>query len=179
MHQVNKFFGIPAHHAEASDGHGEEMADGDDHADEGHDVAAADTDHSDEASHDEAAQGDDHAAAMHDDPDHAVIKAVHHGQAPKGAIFMHLDNHVMDEAHHAPKWVKVSPFIAMLIGFFMAYWFYIANPSLPRRLAESQRPLYLFLLNKWYFDEIFDAIIVRPLQSLARFLVEARGWRCH
>jgi NADH-quinone oxidoreductase subunit L len=102
-----------------------------------------------------ASHGDDHAAA---------------GVAPQGAIFMHPDNHVMDEAHHAPKWVKVSPFVAMLIGFIMALWFYIWNPEMPKKLAETQRPLYLFLLNKWYFDEIYDAIFVKPAMALGRFL---------
>ena len=97
--------------------------------------------------------------------DHAAI-----GVAPKGAIFMHPDNHVMDDAHHAPKWVKVSPFIAMVIGFVMALWFYIWNPEMPKKLAETQRPLYLFLLNKWYFDEIYDAIFVKPAMALGRFL---------
>ena len=58
--------------------------------------------------------------------------------------------------------MKVSPFFAMLIGFGLAYWFYIADPSLPAALAEQQPPLYRFLLNKWYFDEIYDFIFVRP-----------------
>jgi NADH-quinone oxidoreductase subunit L len=94
----------------------------------------------------------------------------HAGEAPKGAIFMGPDNHVMTEAHEAPKWVKVSPFIAMLIGFIIALWFYIWDPSMPRKVAETQRPLYLFLLNKWYFDEIYDAIFVRPAKALGRLL---------
>jgi len=76
----------------------------------------------------------------------------------------------MDDARHAPKWVKVSPFIAMVIGFVMALWFYIWNPEMPKKLAETQRPLYLFLLNKWYFDEIYDAIFVKPAMALGRFL---------
>ncbi|MBU2982087.1 NADH-quinone oxidoreductase subunit L [Lentibacter algarum] len=142
--QVNKFFGIAAHHAEADASHSAEA---------GHD------DHADEASND-----DGHSEQSHDE---AVTE--HHSEALKGAIFMGADNHVMDEAHHAPKWVKISPFIAMLIGFLTAYWFYIVNPRLPARLAESQRPLYLFLLNKWYFDEIYDAIIIRPAFALGRF----------
>ena len=90
--------------------------------------------------------------------------------APQGAIFMHPDNHVMDEAHHAPTWVKVSPFIAMILGLLVAIWFYIVNPEMPKKLAEIQRPLYLFLLNKWYFDEIYDFIFVRPAQAIGRFL---------
>ncbi|VAV88855.1 NADH-ubiquinone oxidoreductase chain L [hydrothermal vent metagenome] len=91
-------------------------------------------------------------------------------EAPIGAIFMAPDNEVMDEAHEAPKWVKLSPFIAMLIGFIIALWFYIWDPSMPRKVAENQRPLYLFLLNKWYFDEIYDVLFVRPAKALGRLL---------
>ncbi|QEU08274.1 NADH-quinone oxidoreductase subunit L [Paracoccus yeei] len=87
-----------------------------------------------------------------------------------GAIYMHPDNHVMDEAHHAPAWVKVSPFIAMLIGFGTAWLFYIRSPDLPVRLARAQPALYQFLLNKWYFDEIYNFIFVRPALWLGRFL---------
>ncbi|KAA0914757.1 NADH-quinone oxidoreductase subunit L [Aquicoccus porphyridii] len=92
------------------------------------------------------------------------------GVAPQGAIFMAPDNHVMDDAHHAPKWVKVSPFIAMLIGLVVALWFYVLDPKMPRRVAEANRPLYLFLLNKWYFDEIYDFVLVRPTKAVGRFL---------
>ncbi len=157
--RVNKFFGIPAHHAEAADGHG------DAHTAEGTDTHAAEATQDD--THADAAHGDDHAAT-HGADDHAAV--AHHGTAPEGAIFMGPDNHVIDDAHHAPKWVKASPFIAMLIGFGMAYLFYIVNPSLPKRLAENQRPLYLFLLNKWYFDEIYDFLFVQPAKFLGSFL---------
>ena len=137
---VNKFFGIQSHYSET-------VKDG--HADEGH----ASDDH-----------GDDHAAK----DDHSSEHAGH--VAPTGAIFMAPDNHVLHDAHYAPKWVKVSPFVAMLIGFVMAMWFYIWNPEMPKRWADAQRPLYLFLLNKWYFDEIYDAIFVRLARALGRFL---------
>ena len=69
-----------------------------------------------------------------------------------------------------PLWVKFSPFVAMILGFVTALWFYILNPSIPGRLAQSQKPLYNFLLNKWYFDEAYDFLIVRPAQWLGRFL---------
>ena len=92
------------------------------------------------------------------------------GVAPKGAIFMGPENEVIHHAHEAPTWVKVAPFIAMLIGFVIAWLFYIRDPSLPRRLAAQQRPLYLFLLNKWYFDELYDVIFVRPAKWLGNFL---------
>ena len=87
-----------------------------------------------------------------------------------GAIYMHPDNHVMDEAHHAPVWVKVSPFVAMLLGLLVAWVMYIRNPALPARLAQIQQPLYRFLLNKWYFDELYDWVFVRPTRWLGRVL---------
>ena len=83
---------------------------------------------------------------------------------------MGADNHVLHDAHEVPKWVKVSPFVAMVIGFVTAWMFYIKDPSLPGRLAAQQRPLYLFLLNKWYFDEIYDFLIVRPARWLGNAL---------
>ena len=88
----------------------------------------------------------------------------------KGAIFIGPDNNVIHSAHEAPAWVKASPFVAMVLGFLLAYLFYIRRPDLPGKLAAQQRPLYLFLLNKWYFDEIFNALLIRPAIWLARFL---------
>jgi NADH-quinone oxidoreductase subunit L len=93
------------------------------------------------------------------------------GGAPgEGALYFGPDNTVLDDAHGAPAWVKVSPFIAMLGGFIMAMWFYIWNPSLPARLAANQQPLYQFLKNKWYFDELYEVIFVRPAKAIGRFL---------
>ena len=138
---VAKFFGVP--YAEA----GEHSAEGDGHGE----AAAAD------AGHGEEAKGGEH---------HYVFA----GQPGEGAIYVGPDNDVLNEAHEVPKWVKVSPFIAMLLGLGTAYWFYIVNPKLPKRLAESQRPLYLFLLNKWYFDEIYDFLFVQPAKGLGRLL---------
>jgi NADH-quinone oxidoreductase subunit L len=92
------------------------------------------------------------------------------GAPGEGAIHAAPDNNILNEAHEVPKWVKWSPFFAMITGLATAYWFYIVNPSLPRRLAENQRYLYLFLLNKWYFDEVYDFLFLRPAQWLGRFL---------
>ncbi|MFN3938574.1 MAG: NADH-quinone oxidoreductase subunit L [Gemmobacter sp.] len=88
----------------------------------------------------------------------------------RGAIFMAPTNTVLHDAHYVPVWVRLSPFVAMLAGLALAWLFYIRRPDLPGRLAENQRPLYLFLLNKWYFDEIYDWIFVRPAKWLGRFL---------
>ena len=92
------------------------------------------------------------------------------GEPGQGAIYIGKDNTVLDDAHKVPYWVKTSPFAAMLIGFLMAYWFYIKNPSLPGRLAENQRPLYLFLLNKWYFDELYNYLFIKPALWIGRQL---------
>jgi NADH-quinone oxidoreductase subunit L len=77
---------------------------------------------------------------------------------------------LLEAAHHVPWIVKVSAFIAMLIGLGTAYLFYIARPALPGQLAARHEPLYQFLLNKWYFDELYDVIFVRPAMALGRFL---------
>ncbi|UWR16813.1 NADH-quinone oxidoreductase subunit L [Sulfitobacter sp. M368] len=125
----------------------------------------------------EAGHGDaqvDGASTDHGEGDHGASDGEHHaafgGNPGDGALYFAPDNHVLDAAHDAPKWVKVSPFIAMLGGFFMAMWFYIWNPTLPARLAENQKPLYLFLKNKWYFDEIYNVVFVGPAKALGRFL---------
>ncbi|WP_210527815.1 NADH-quinone oxidoreductase subunit L [Rubellimicrobium arenae] len=88
-----------------------------------------------------------------------------------GAIAMNeASEHVLEAAHASPVWVKLSPFLAMLIGTALAYVMYIRRPDLPRRIAAANRPLYEFLLNKWYFDEIYDFVFVRPAVWLGRFL---------
>ena len=69
-----------------------------------------------------------------------------------------------------PKWVKWSPFVAMALGFVTAWYMYIKNPSAPKKLAEQQWMLYQFLLNKWYFDELYDFLFVRSSKALGRFL---------
>ena len=103
-------------------------------------------------------------------PKASELKYIMDSEPGEAAIYMAPENTVLHEAHYVPKLVKMSPFIAMLIGFAAAWLFYIRDTSLPRRLAENQRPLYLFLLNKWYFDEIYDFVFVRPVRALATLL---------
>ena len=76
-----------------------------------------------------------------------------------------------------PFWVKASPFMAMLIGFLVAYALYIRSPDMPKKIARSQPALYAFLLNKWYFDEIYDFLFVRPARAIGHFLWKrGDGW---
>ncbi|ATX66324.1 NADH-quinone oxidoreductase subunit L [Roseinatronobacter bogoriensis] len=86
------------------------------------------------------------------------------------AIFMAEGNDLVTQAHYVPAWVKVSPFVAMLFGLGLAYMFYIRDTSLPKRLADTFPGAYRFLLNKWYFDEVYEFLFVRPSKFLGRFL---------
>ncbi|TWG95434.1 NADH-quinone oxidoreductase subunit L [Mesorhizobium sp. J18] len=88
----------------------------------------------------------------------------------RGALFTLPDNHILEEIHHSPAIVKATPFIAMVIGFALAWIFYIRSPETPRQLAMNHRGLYAFLLNKWYFDELYDFLFVRPAKRLGYFL---------
>ncbi|MGJ8570825.1 MAG: NADH-quinone oxidoreductase subunit L [Hoeflea sp.] len=88
----------------------------------------------------------------------------------KGALFTGPGNEILEEFHNVPLWVKLSPFVAMLLGLVTAWFFYIRSPETPKRLAEDHQMLYRFLLNKWYFDELYDFIFVRPAKWLGTFL---------
>jgi NADH-quinone oxidoreductase subunit L len=86
-------------------------------------------------------------------------------------------NHVLEEMHHLSYAVSLLPTVMMVIGFLIAVQFYIRRPDIPEALARWFRPLYLFLLNKWYFDEIYDALLVRPTIWLGRLLWKGGdGW---
>jgi NADH-quinone oxidoreductase subunit L len=87
----------------------------------------------------------------------------------KAALFTGKDNHILHAMHEVPGWVVLSPFVAMVIGFLLAVYFYVLRPNAPVELAARHPLLYKFLLNKWYFDELYDAILVRPAMRLGRF----------
>ncbi|NEX44655.1 NADH-quinone oxidoreductase subunit L [Pseudotabrizicola algicola] len=151
--KVRNWFGLEAaHHEAAGEAHGGTHSD----------AAAAPEVAPSESDGESATVVEGEATATAEAPHHAAV-------APKGAIFIGPENTVLHDAHYVPKWVKVSPFVAMLLGLALAWLFYIKNPSLPARLAANQRPLYLFLLNKWYFDELYDWIFVRPAKWLGGF----------
>jgi NADH-quinone oxidoreductase subunit L len=67
-------------------------------------------------------------------------------------------------------WVELMPFLMMLCGFAIAYYFYIAKPALPAKLAGQRWWVHTFLYNKWYFDELYDFLFVRPALKLGRLL---------
>ncbi len=69
-------------------------------------------------------------------------------------------------AEDIPLLVRYMPLTVALIGIAIAYVLYVVDPRLPVRLASQFRALYLFLLNKWYFDELYDWLFVRPAMMI-------------
>jgi NADH-quinone oxidoreductase subunit L len=70
--------------------------------------------------------------------------------------------------HEIPSWVGLSPTIAMVGGFLVSLYVYVLAPGTAQKLAATFPRLYDFLLNKWYFDELYDAIFVRPAFAIGR-----------
>ncbi|MGI9392385.1 MAG: NADH-quinone oxidoreductase subunit L, partial [Parvibaculales bacterium] len=101
---------------------------------------------------------------------HSAFIGHHQAEFWAGAIFTNPENHILEAAHHVPKWVKLMPVLMMSGGFLLAWFFYILAPSLPHKLAGAQQIAYRFLLHKWYFDEIYDFLFVMPARWLARLL---------
>jgi NADH-quinone oxidoreductase subunit L len=77
---------------------------------------------------------------------------------------------LIDEIHHTPLAIALLPTVMMVIGFVVSWVFYIRRPYIPVELANQHGMLYRFLLNKWYFDELYDFIFVRPAKWLGSFL---------
>ncbi len=77
---------------------------------------------------------------------------------------------LLEEIHHAPLLVKISPMIVGVVAIALAYLFYVKCTNLPQKLANSLKPLYKLSLNKWYFDEIYEAALVRPTKKLGDVL---------
>jgi NADH-quinone oxidoreductase subunit L len=85
----------------------------------------------------------------------------------KGALA--FDTHLMHAMHEVPTLVKLSATIAMVSGLLIGWYAYIRNPGFPARFVEQFRPLYTFLLNKWYFDELYNFLFVKPAFAIGRF----------
>jgi NADH-quinone oxidoreductase subunit L len=88
-----------------------------------------------------------------------------------------LNPEILEEMHHTDAVIAALPTVMMAVGFAVAWLFYIRRPDLPAELARQHEVLYKFLLNKWYFDEIYDRLVVRPTLWLGRLLWKGGdGW---
>jgi len=149
--------------------------------------------HSDDHAHDEPMDGDAHGHDEHHAPklseihESPLVMLVPLGLLALGAVFAGVAffHFFIGEGAHAfwrasifvggaegelPQWVELAPLTVTVIGFLVAYYYYILHPDLPRKLAAKKGMLYLFLFNKWYFDELYDFLFVRPALRLGRFL---------
>ena len=104
------------------------------------------------AEHGAAAHGDDHGAAAGESHGEGAAKAAH------------------DEEHHVPVWVLWAPFIAMAAGASAAGFQYLNGDPLKPGVLRPGGMIYGFLKNKWYFDEIYDFLLVKPALWFGRFL---------
>ena len=102
-----------------------------------------------------------------------------HGVADffRKSLFLAAHNHTLHDIHGAPLWVELAPTVMMAAGFALAWLFYMSRPGLPAKLAAAQSVAYRFILNKWYFDEIYNFLLVQPARWLGRFLwKKGDGW---
>ncbi len=79
-----------------------------------------------------------------------------------------FSDHLAHAAHEAPEWVKLTPTIVMLLGLWIAWNNYIRDPKAASAFVAQFPGLYKFVANKWYFDELYDRIFVRPALWLGR-----------
>ncbi|WP_237482040.1 NADH-quinone oxidoreductase subunit L [Lichenibacterium dinghuense] len=154
------------------------------------DHAAADDSHGDaahaHADHGHGAHG--HGGEPHESPPIMLVPLVPlaFGALFAGILFHHLfigggmesfwgeslfyapTNHVIEARENDPWFVGQLPLLMLIVGFVVAYYLYISRPGMAERWADANRPLYKFLLNKWYFDELYDVLFVRPAFWLGR-----------
>jgi len=85
------------------------------------------------------------------------------------SIYLHQGNDVLEKAEHIPSLMALLPLIVGLAGLGLSWVFYVARPGIPKELAKTFHFLYQFLLNKWYFDELYDYVIIRPAKWIGTF----------
>jgi NADH-quinone oxidoreductase subunit L len=84
------------------------------------------------------------------------------------AIAVKATETVLHHAHETATWVKVLPLVMGLAGIGVSYLYYIAMPELPARTVAAFRPIHALFFNKWYFDELYDAVLVQPALAIGR-----------
>lgn len=98
-----------------------------------------------------------------------VLGMVHSdGDFWRSSIMVLEENNVLEKAHHVPFFVKAMPAFAGIFGIALAYLLYMKNPATPAKIAAAFSPIYKFLYNKWYFDELYEFLFVRSAKWLGR-----------
>tara|TARA_Y100001936_G_scaffold247162_1_gene292464 strand:+ start:3607 stop:5541 length:1935 start_codon:yes stop_codon:yes gene_type:complete len=86
------------------------------------------------------------------------------------SIYVLPGTNPIEAAHHVPMWVKLLPIVVAVVGIAAAYYAYMINPGLPGIFATRFQVVYRFLFNKWYFDQLYDFLFVRPAHRLGKNL---------
>ena len=140
--------------------------------------------------HDDHAHGDDGTAGYHPHESPLVmlipLGVLSLGAVAAGAVFhgsftgvetagefwknstLFFNRDLFEAAEHIPQAVKWAPFVVMLTGLAVAYYAYIVNPKFPAAFVRAFKPLHAFCYNKWYFDELYDVLFVRPAFWIGR-----------
>ncbi len=179
QHAVHEAHGHHGTHAAADDPHGHTVPHADnppaqEHA--GHDVAhhVPDPDHGDGTA----------GYHPHESPWVMLVPLIvlslgavfagflfHHAFIEEGSFWngsIAFNEGLIHAMHEVPLWVKLSATIAMLLGLLGAFMAYIRNTAIPAATAEQLGPVYRFLFNKWYFDELYNFLFVKPAFVLGR-----------
>jgi NADH-quinone oxidoreductase subunit L len=88
----------------------------------------------------------------------------------RGAIYTAPTNTTLAHLENVPLWVTLSPLVFSLVGLAVAAYYYLLHPALAKAIADNDGPIYRFVYNKWYFDEIYDFVFVRGARRLGDFL---------
>ncbi|WP_408587422.1 NADH-quinone oxidoreductase subunit L [Novosphingobium sp.] len=176
------FFGKPRWEQSEHIQHAVHDAHGHGHDDHGHDHAHGHDDHGHHDAHSDGTAG----YHPHESPANMLVPLgilslgavaagfVFHGafvsegtgEFWKGALV--FNEHLIHAMHGVPDWVKWAPFAVMATGLLIAWYGYIKNNRFPAAFVDQFGFLYRFLLNKWYFDELYHFIFVRPAMALGR-----------
>ena len=84
----------------------------------------------------------------------------------KSLLVLQGQNSIEAAHHHTPTWVVLAPLVVGLVGIALAYVMYMAIPGMPAKIAAAFPRLHQFLYRKWYFDELYDFLFVRPAKAL-------------
>ncbi|WP_337190353.1 NADH-quinone oxidoreductase subunit L [Altericroceibacterium endophyticum] len=158
-----------------------------DHADSDHANPAAQEDAGDDAQHHVPSPAENDGTAgyhPHESPWVMLIPLIvlSLGAVFAGYVFTHAfvedegfwngaiayNEHLIHAMHSVPLWVKLAATVAMLLGLAGAWIAYIKNTSIPGKFVEQIKPIHAFLFNKWYFDELYHFIFVRPAYWLGK-----------
>ncbi len=157
--------------------------------DTGHESTDHNAHHEPHGTHDDGHQAHDaHGGAPHESPPVMLypLYVLAAGALLAGLVFKHFfigegreafwgeslfyaqGNNVFDSMEKVPFLISLLPSLMFLVGLVVAYYVYVMQPGTADRWARANRPLYQFLLNKWYFDELYDLVFVRPAFWLGR-----------